>query len=329
MRETMKNIIYSLLITTMIASCGDAPEEHSDTNSLESSSLQYMNITNAESVFISSNNSSGRTSSRNYKEKKLFQLTKDGAVLEIEYRDSDNNTYTVTNQPISIYNVNTDYVVFSFGEDENNVTECYLTEKSTGRAYTLGNSNSPLESKCPVPQNNSVEKTILTDNNSNLYYRYYAPISGNSFYYLRQVNYEDFSTTQYINDTDSIDNFIVDSNGNVVYTAYTTAGDVTTEVRRIRKSNGDYHNLESDASYWIGLDGSIKTSTNPLIRTYLTNQHYKLYQEDKLILFNPMGNEYLIDNGKELVTKELTKTLLISFLLEIKCKHTFECLIEK
>ena len=30
MRETMKNIIYSLLITTMIASCGDVPEEYSN-----------------------------------------------------------------------------------------------------------------------------------------------------------------------------------------------------------------------------------------------------------------------------------------------------------
>ena len=39
-----------------------------------------------------------------------------------------------------------------------------------------------------------------------------------------------------------------------------------------------------------------------------------------------MGNgKYIIDNGEELVTKELTTSLLIEFLLAIKCKHTFEC----
>jgi hypothetical protein len=39
-----------------------------------------------------------------------------------------------------------------------------------------------------------------------------------------------------------------------------------------------------------------------------------------------MGNgKYIIDNGEEVVTKELTSSLLIEFLLAIKCKHTFEC----
>ena len=38
-----------------------------------------------------------------------------------------------------------------------------------------------------------------------------------------------------------------------------------------------------------------------------------------------IGRYQIIDNGEELETKDLTNSLLIDFLLEIKCKHTFEC----
>ena len=75
--------------------------------------------------------------------------------------------------------------------------------------------------------------------------------------------------------------------------------------------------------FWIGFDGEIKYNDTDV---NLTSGYYKLYQDDKLIIFDPMGNDkYIIDNGEELVTKELTNSLLIDFLLEIKCNHTFEC----
>ena len=78
--------------------------------------------------------------------------------------------------------------------------------------------------------------------------------------------------------------------------------------------------------FWIGFDGDIKYNNTDV---NLTSGHYKLYLDDKLIIFDPMGNDkYIIDNGEELVTKELTNSLLIDFLLEIKCKHTFECLTQ-
>ena len=206
MRDTMKNIIYTLLITFMITACADVPEEHSSTETLEkptSTNLEYIDISNAESLYISS--SVGRTSSRG-ETNKLFKITKDGAVLEIEFLDSDNNSYTVTKQPVSIDNVDTDYIVFSFGLDIINVTECYLVNKTTGKIYVLGSSEYHYESKCPVSQD-STEKKILTDNNNNFYYRYYAPIIGTSHYYLRKVNYtnpDNITSTRLIVNNESI-----------------------------------------------------------------------------------------------------------------------------
>jgi len=288
----MKNIIYTLLTACIVASCADVPEEYSNTETLEkpaSNNLQYVDIANAKSLVISSSTSSGRTSSRGGSKNKLFKITEDGAVLEIEYKDSDNNSYTVTQQPISIDNVNIDYVVFSFGGDKINVTECYLANKSTGVVYDLGSS------KCPVPQGQSTEKMILTDNKNNFYYRYYAPVEG---YYLRQVNYSDsdnITATQHIVDTESIDHFVVDSNGNIAYTA--SIG--SKEVYRMRESDGRYSNLPY-TQYWIGLDGNITSNE------YITNQHYKFKLSNKLIAVREGSDTpIVIDNGTEINTLNL------------------------
>ena len=231
-------------------------------------------------------------------------------------------------QPVSIDNVDTDYVVLSYGSDQINTTECYLTNKSTGAVYLLGKAFSQLESKCPVPQSDSKDKMILSDNKSNFYYHYYGTPSS---YYLRQVNYTDptnIAATQYIIDSESVDNFIVDSNGNVAYTAYTTAGFADTAVYRIRKSNGGYYNL-SHTAYWVGLDGdiyladgsfevkkvSIDSDYNVSISSYdnittssvnISNQYYKLKLSNKLLFVKPGDDSTIaIDNGSEINTIDL------------------------
>ena len=277
----MKNIIYTLLITFMITACADVPEEHSSTETLEkstSTNLEYIDISNAESLYISS--STGRTNSRDESKNKLFKITEDGAVLELSFTllDSDNNSYTVTKtkQPISIDNVNTDYVVFSFGADKVNVTECYLVHRSTGKIHLLGSSDSQLTSNCPVPQGIPTEKMILTDNDNNFYYRYYAPIIGTTHYYLRKVNYtnpDNITSTRLIVNNESIKNFVVDSNGNFVY-------------------NGNF---------WIGLDGNITTNN------YITNQDYKFKLSNKLIFVvtGKWSNKIIIDNGFKTNTIDL------------------------
>ena len=300
----MKNIIYTVLITCIVASCADVPEEYSDTNTLsKTSDLQYIDIANAKSLYISS--STGRTSSRGKSKNKLFKITDDGAIEEVEYKDGDNKTYTIINYPIAVDVVDTDYLVFSFGSSVDNLNSCYLTNKETGTVYVLGKTlnDNPSKSKCPLPQG-SRDKKILTDDKGNLYYRYYGGDDG-SRYSLRRVNYsnpENIVATQYTNDNESIENFVVDSEGNVAYNTLPREG---TNI------------------FWIGFDGKIKYNNTDV---NLTSGYYKLYSDDNLILFDPMGNgKYIIDNGEELVTKELSNSLLIDFLLAIKCKHTFEC----
>ena len=271
----MKNIIYTLLITFMITACADVPEEHSSTETLEkstSTNLEYIDISNAESLYISS--STGRTNSRDESKNKLFKITEDGAVLELSFTllDSDNNSYTVTKtkQPISIDNVNTDYVVFSFGADKVNVTECYLVHRSTGKIHLLGSSDSQNGSNCPVPQSNSTEKMILTDNNNNFYYRYYF----GETVHLRKVNYtnpDNITATRHI--TELVQKFVVDSNGNVAYNSHS----------------------------YIGLDGNITSNE------YITTADYRFKLSNKLIfvLTGHWSNKIIIDNGSKTNTIDL------------------------
>ena len=332
---SMKKLKYLLLATILALAFGlmlSCSKSDDTTSSSSSSSLQYIEITDAESLFIVQGSSSSRSVSRSSYSSSttntLFKITETGAVQEVGYKDADNNSYTITLKPVSIDNVDTNYVVFSFGSDKSNPTECYLTNKSTGAVYLLGSAASPMDSKCPLPQTNSKEKTILTDNKSNFYYRYYGFSNGNFPYYLRQVNYTDptnIAATQYIVDSESVGDFIVDSNGNVAYNANLT-GDANTAVNRIRKSNGGYYNL-SHTAFWVGLDGniyladgsfevkkvSIDSDYNVSISTYdnntlarISNQHYKLKLSNKLIFVQQnSGSTIAIDNGYEINTLDL------------------------
>ena len=280
-----------------------------------SSSLAYIDVTDAESLLIVPGSSSSRSVSRSSfastTTNTLFKITETGAVEEVEYKDSDNNTYTVTSQPVSIDKVDSNYIIFIFGTNESNPTSCYLTNKSTGAVYDLGSS----EKKCPVTQGYMKRKKIFSDNNSNLYYRY----SPSSTTYLRQVNYSDptaITASMYTPDSEDVNHFIVDSSGNAVYTIWESSPKT-----RIRKSNGGYYNLSSGDSgltYWISLDGNIyhkggntvyktiiDSNYNVTVSTYTTsnatmsNEYTKILKLQQIIAFATYGsNSYItIDNG--------------------------------
>ena len=322
---TILALAFGLMLSCAKKSSDDGGSSTTSTNSDDgttndgtvtlSSALAYIDVVDAESLLIVPGSSSSRSVSRSSfassTTNTLFKITETGAVEEVEYKDADNNTYTVTSQPVSIDKVDSNYIVFIFGSDESNPTSCYLTNKSTGAVYDLGSS----DKKCPVKQGYMKRKKIFSDNNSNLYYRYRP----SSTTYLRQVNYSDptaITASKYTPDAEGVNHFIVDSSGNAVYTIWESPMKT-----RIRKSNGGYYNLSSGDSgltYWIGLDGNIyhkTTSTvyktiidsnyNVTVSTYTTstatmwNEVTKILILQQIIVFASYGNySYItIDNG--------------------------------
>ena len=250
MRETMKNIIYSLLITTMITSCGDVPEEYSDDMASTPSSMK-LNINNAKSIFMSSSNrtsSESENSNQVPRPKKIFKYTEDGAVEEVTLTLEDGSKLVEKHEPLSIDSIG-GYVIFTFGPDVILPETCYLDNTSNNNVHNLGG----VKRKCPVPQGFSRQAKIYLED-SNLYFRY-ADHEEQS-YYVQKVNLEDMSKSMYSPDTADVMNFMVDSFGNMVYTDW-VAGEVI-----LRKKDGELYTLlsgQNDATastYWIGLDGN-------------------------------------------------------------------------
>ncbi len=246
----MKNIIYTLLTACIVTSCADMPEEYG-----EQEQYMNMNITDAESVFIVSNSSINRTSSRSdntaNKVNKLFKLTEDGAVEEVILTLEDNSTLTEIREPLSIDSIE-GYVIFTFGPDVILPQTCYLVNISTGKINDLGG----VKRKCPVPQGFSKQAKIFTDEQNNLYFRY-GDVDNPNKTNVQRVNLEDMSKSMYSPDTADVMNFMVDSFGNMVYTDWEEAEVI------LRKKDGELYTLlngENDATastYWIGLDGNI------------------------------------------------------------------------
>ena len=246
----MKNIIYTLLIACIVTSCADVQEEYG-----EQEQYMNMNITDAESVFIVSNSSINRTSSRSdstaNKVNKLFKLTEDGAVEEVILTLEDNSTLTEIREPLSIDSIE-GYVIFTFGPDVIIPQTCYLVNISTGKINDLGG----VKRKCPVPQGFSKQAKIFTDEQNNLYFRY-GDVDNPNKTNVQRVNLEDMSKSMYSPDTADVMNFMVDSFGNMVYTDWEEAEVI------LRKKDGELYTLlngENDATastYWIGLDGNI------------------------------------------------------------------------
>ena len=255
--------------TTEVTEAGGVSNTYDDNNTTDSeinkglTSIEYVDILSAEVLFIAqkkSNESNSRSSSRlNYEEETgcndcvidvLFKITETGAIEEVKYLDVDNKTYTITHHPISIDNIDSNYTAFIFGLDDMNPSHCYLVNKSTGQIYDLGGE----DNNCPTKQGFIKRKKIFTDNQSNMYYRYWT--SGD-VYNLRKVDYsnpDNITSSSYISNTENINHFIVDSFGNVVYTIWESPFRT-----RLRKSNGGYFNLYTgtDLLYWIGLDNNI------------------------------------------------------------------------
>ena len=247
----MKNIIYSLLITTMITSCGDVPEEYSNGMASDSPSMK-LNINNAKSLFMSSNsnrtNSEAENSNQFELPKRIFKYTEDGAVEEVTLTLSDGSKLVEKYEPLSIDTIE-NFVIFTFGPDVILPETCYLVNTSNNKVHNLGGE----KRKCPVPQGFSRQAKIYLED-SNLYFRYADHVEQS--YYVQRVNLEDMSKSMYSPDTADVMNFMVDSFGNMVYTDW-EAGEVI-----LRKKDGELYTLlsgQNDATastYWIGLDGN-------------------------------------------------------------------------
>lgn len=226
-------------------SCSNVTEDKNDVRSNDSV-LKFLDIQNAKNLYIGTSNSGTRSAGDAATTQKLFKITEEGYVEEVKYLDENKKEITISQQPAVIQNVNDEYVFVGFGWSS------YLVRKTDGAVFDM--------TKAGNPEQIQNRDWIQTDRNSNMYFLTWDYSNTNAFCKIVKINLNDsflLSATTVSTTTDNVNNFMVDWNGNVIYTFGGTNV-------RVRKSNGSYENGEPNFSFyssWIGLDGNLYYSS--------------------------------------------------------------------
>ena len=270
-------LCFLILLMALLVSCKNEPLNLSSTPT--DSKLNKLDITNAKSLFIASNRTTKATSD------KLFKITNDGYIEEVKSYDENGNEITLTIQPLAIYNVNKEYVIVCFGFDDEYIESGYLVRKSDGAVFTLENAGYPIKPEFSFKNG----KVVFTDYSGNIYYAKYDYSDNRRQGKIIKLNTTDpnlITGETYSTFLDDVYKFVIDNNGNAIYTGYMNSTETTlgAYVSRIKKANGELYNELNitDHIFWLGLDGyvyynsyNIDTNSNE-IRKMVIDQSYNI-----------------------------------------------------
>jgi len=202
-------------------------------NQSVSKSLARLDIANAKSLYIVSNNSLSKRSSTRAIDStsKLFKITQDGYAVQVSCFDSSGNTITNLISPISLCNLSDNFLTVTF---QNEGT--FLIRKSDGAAFKGSN----LPSSFPDPS--IYDRSDLfkqQDGQGNIYYIYNQKVIK-----LTVTDPNNLTVSTYSAPGDQVSMFIIDNSGNMAYNP--NAGSVS----RYRHASGSFENITaSDAMY--------------------------------------------------------------------------------
>jgi len=271
------SVLNMILLVIFLASCDGGNGNGGDGNggdggdgnggNGEASLLSIMDIKNASNLFIAKTASSQamtlNNNSLSNETQKLFKITDEGYIEEVNYYDGEGTEITIQNQPVLVFNVNSEYVIVVFGYDEINPENGYLVRKSDGAVFSLNTEDSGFGHTLPLKPPSSFLKNrrgVYTDSFGNVYYIGYSIdfSSGNCIYDVFKLNIQspELITKEVYNpDTESVHDFTVDDKGNMAYWGYLKS-DFTINVNRIKKANGGLYNFTSNF-FWTGIDNKI------------------------------------------------------------------------
>jgi hypothetical protein len=225
-----------------------------------------MNITDAVSLFIGYSDTSRRRSTADTET--LFKITDDGVILEVEYKDDDGNTIADYKVPTNIYNINDEYIMFSFSVEQ------YLVNKTTGSVYENPNLVSEYYGASDEHGSHSSflnTSKILSDSNNNIYYCSYD--DDHLDLGIIKIDVSDPDNLVKYEYTPANDNpayYTIDSDGNMIYSNDASPWYGTTRM----KFGSSYQNLATSevCSFWFGLDGKIRYIIDgPYLNTMVIN----------------------------------------------------------
>ena len=251
--------------------------------------LVSMDITDAESIYISTPTEAGETVSakagvtartigeraaaRGFFGSVLFKITKEGKAVEISLTwGNDKNENTAQLRPVAVHEAGPDYVITEFYNPTIRQNIAYLIKKKTGKAFSLEEVGVPQRFGDPV----TFRPLIYLDGTENIYYKTKLPYAQNGKNYdivkidvsapskpasvmmtLPQDYIEYFGPFSYANE---MLGFIVDKDGNLIYSAALMTGS-DDEIPRLRfGAGGSISSPYTPEDCFIGLDGAMYVS---------------------------------------------------------------------
>jgi len=193
---------------------------------------------------------------------KLFKITEAGYIQEVTYEDENGNNVTMVEEPVTIYDVNSEYVIVCFGEDSTNITDGYLVRKSDGAVFSLENAGFPMPNSSRVYQGHGTEayfknaEAVFTDSSGDIFYMAQSGEEA-EIIKLNIQSMDSITKTVYSSSGDNVFLFVVDNDGNAAYWGC-VKGDRSRHFKRIRTAEGSiYDGLFKDQFLWLGVDGVI------------------------------------------------------------------------
>jgi hypothetical protein len=235
-----------------------------------SSRLSNMVITDSAALFIApsgSNYTASRvdTSFKNVKNRTdnantVFTVSDAGVIGEVSWTDEDGVEMTAIDNPIYLENINNGYMVVAFGPDLTHLDSTYLVRISDGAMYDA-------DASLYIPTSGFANnETIKTNSGDDIYFISQSTTQpSNPTRDLIKINLSDpnsLTRTTINPDTDGVDLFEFDGNGNVIYYAYSSNDISSAKFSRIVKSSGGLQNIGNTGNFWSGLDGTLYSQSD-------------------------------------------------------------------
>jgi len=199
---------------------------------------------------------------------KLFKITEEGYVQEVTYEDESGSNVTMVEEPVAIYDVDSEYVIVVFSEHVGGdiSKEGYLVRKSDGAVFSLENAGCPMPNSIREYQGQGTvayfknAEAVFTDSSGDIFYMAQSGEEA-EIIKLNIQNMDSITKTVYSPSGDNVWIFVVDKDGNAAYWGC-MKGDRSRSFKRIRTAEGSIHDgllcdVCDEPLFWLGLDGVI------------------------------------------------------------------------
>lgn len=268
----MKTVISLLLVLSWALTACQNPSGSSNTSSTSTAVLTRFGITGATGLVIMPASAISRSMARGSTSgvNEVFQVTASGALLQVTSYDQTGAPMTLTENPIFVGPAGSNYFLFIFGPYLNDPVDAYLVRQSDGAVFQVPKAFLPTAVE--YFGNTSL---VQTDSAGNLYWRTLTQVGAQITASITKVNVSNPAnlTAQTISpQTESINGFFANGNGDVLYGYYTPPSGSPTGFQ-IRAAGGSLSNLPGTPSL------AFATPSGTFEYTFYQNSTVGLYSD--------------------------------------------------